>query len=135
MIIIAIPSRKESNVNQLQTASISNQADIKKSVLNGVYKIGSNYIIKLKDGSFKNPSADHGKVEFETFATGNLNNDNIENAAVILTDLPGKSGAFSYLFILSNYGGSLQQKGEPILRGDRIKINSYYIRRNNNYRT
>lgn len=127
LIIIAIPARKESRVNQLKTTSISNQADIKKSVLNGVYKIGSNYIIKLKDGSFKNPSADHGKVEFETFATGNLNNDNIENAAVILTDLPGGSGTFSYLFVLANYGGNFRQKGEPILLGDRIKINSIII--------
>jgi hypothetical protein len=103
----------------------------RKLLLNGEYKIETGDAVKLKNGKFKRGSAgddNYVDVTFKNFSLGNIDNEGAEDAAVILSANYGGSGSFYQLFAVINREGQFQQKGEPIVLGDRVIINSIIIK-------
>jgi hypothetical protein len=86
--------------------------------------------IKLTDGKYveKNDNSDEtlAITLTEFVATGNLDSNPVNDAAVILTADPGGSGTFYYLHAIYN-GGFYIYSIANIFLGDRIKIKSLKI--------
>ncbi|MCE5330055.1 hypothetical protein LLG07_06970 [bacterium] len=89
-------------------------------------EVTSNGTAKLKDGSFSEEAAPGSvsKTEVkltENVASGDLDNNNTLDAAVILWASGGGSGSFYYLDAVINNGDKLESINSVFL-GDRIKI-------------
>jgi hypothetical protein len=94
--------------------------------------ISSTGSITLTNGEYVEPAAPGSATRLtvrlgDTIATGDLNGDGVEDAAVILVADPGGSGTFSYVAAVVNQDGDLQGVASALL-GDRIEIKSMTIR-------
>ncbi len=92
--------------------------------------IGSGTVL-MKNGMFEEPAAPGSatvtSVQLgEEQAVGDVNDDEVDDAAVLLVVDPGGSGTFSYLGLVINENGNAKPIGSVIL-GDRIIIKSLAI--------
>ena len=87
-----------------------------------------NRTVKLVNGAYSEGSGtDQYSVQMlDTVAFGNLNNDGISDAAILLVENGGGTGEFESVVALLNKGGVPTQAGQTEL-GDRVKINSMAI--------
>jgi hypothetical protein len=88
--------------------------------------------ITLTNGEYVGPAAPGSATRLtvrlaDNIATGDLNGDGVEDAAVILVADPGGSGTFSYVAAVVNQEGDLHGVASALL-GDRIEIKSLTIR-------
>jgi hypothetical protein len=83
--------------------------------------------IKLTDGKYQNDAA-HLLITFAPLnASGDLNGDGVDDAAVILASNTGGSGVFYHLAAVINRNGTPQHVASVLL-GDRVKIEAMSIR-------
>jgi hypothetical protein len=91
---------------------------------------GSDGTAQLKNGKFEYQypnSASGVQVLYEQNATGDLNADNIPDAAVLLAVSSGGSGTFQTLAAVIDENGRLKQSAATLL-GDRVKIQDMQIK-------
>jgi hypothetical protein len=86
---------------------------------------------QLKDGIFEEPiapdSATKTRISLgDLHALGDVNGDQMEDAAVLLIADSGGSGTFTYLALVLNENGSTKPL-EAVFLGDRIVVNSLTI--------
>ncbi len=86
----------------------------------------------LKDGVFEEPAAPGAATKTrvslgEERASGDLNSNGVQDAAVILIGNPGGSGTFFYLAAVLNQNGIARPVASAFL-GDRILVKSLAIR-------
>ena len=84
--------------------------------------------VTLKDGAFSSGSgADYYSVQMlDLVATGDLNGDGVEDAAILLAENGGGSGVFESVVAVLDSGGFPYPVGQAVL-GDRVKVNSINI--------
>jgi NlpE N-terminal domain len=103
------------------------------SLKNLEYKVeyAQSRVAKLANGEYQEEAAPGSATKIvvkltEYIAFGDLNNDNVEDAAVILVSEPGGSGTFYDLAVVLNKEGNLESTNSVLL-GDRIKIKAISI--------
>jgi hypothetical protein len=88
--------------------------------------------IKLNNGIYKEKIAPDSATELviklsDKVAFGDLNDDGVEDAAVILVSAPGGSGTFYELVAVINSEGKAKY-GARVFLGDRVKVEEVDIR-------
>jgi hypothetical protein len=88
--------------------------------------------VQLTSGNFEtgNSPSDYLRVTLHLAAFGDVNDDGIDDAAVILVQTTMGSGAFHDLAILTMEQGRFRQRG-AVLLGDRVRIRSLHVRAGN----
>jgi hypothetical protein len=95
----------------------------------GIHK---DQVVKLTDGIYEGkPFVEGGASRptvtiTDTFATGDLNNDRMDDAVVVLVENSGGSGYFYYLAAVVNRNGATNNVDTELL-GDRIKVKAISI--------
>jgi hypothetical protein len=86
--------------------------------------------VQLKDGHYEQKYGEGATqvhlVDLQQIGLGDLNNDGIEDAAVVLALNSGGTGVFKFLIIMLNEGGDPRQASSSFL-GDRVQINTLDI--------
>jgi len=99
---------------------------------NGAYKVRDLGTVQLSDGQYKEQygsgATQVNQAVYVSSATGDLNDDGAEDAAVVLAGQSGGSGSFYNLVIVLDDGGAPKQAGADFL-GDRIKLESLTVER------
>lgn len=93
--------------------------------------LASGGTVKLNEGEYVGSKASGSATKLtvrlmDTAATGDLNGDGVDDAAVILSADPGGSGTFYYLAAALNEDGSYHVIASVFL-GDRIEVKSLKI--------
>lgn len=106
-------------------------APLTEAVLNnGAYQIEEIGTIQLTDGGYENRYGEGetmvDRAGLLSTALGKLNDDDLEDAAVVLWYNSGGSGSFIYLIALVNDNGAPKQIASKLL-GDRVQIESLTI--------
>ncbi|MBL1265232.1 META domain-containing protein [Methylomicrobium sp. RS1] len=112
-----------------------NPVDVKQSLArndlaNAIYRIDSLGEFRLDEGAFKRPYGEgmtqKDQVTLERSAFGDLDQDGLGDAVVILDQQSGGSGNFKYLMAMRNTGGAPEQQASVLL-GDRARITDLSI--------
>jgi len=97
---------------------------------NATYRIDELGIFRLGNGEYLHPYGEgitqRHKVTLEQAAFGDLDDDGLSDAAVILARQSGGSGTFKYLVAMRNTGNAPRQQGSVLL-GDRVQIRALSI--------
>lgn len=105
-------------------------ADVSEAALkNGAYELRDLGKVQLSNGQYKQQagsgSTQANQVAFVSSATGDLNGDGAQDAAVVLAAQTGGTGSFYSLVAVLSDGGA-RQAGTDFL-GDRIRLQSLTI--------
>ena len=101
----------------------------KKTLKNSKYLLLKGDTVELKNGNFEyNISGKYLLVKLEYVCFGDLNNDGVDDAAVILGETGGGSGYFYYLYAVINDGKKQDVIKKFVELGDRKIIKSFYIK-------
>jgi hypothetical protein len=92
---------------------------------NTTYTIGGKEIT-LVDGQYENQAEYTSVMLVPPAATGDLNGDGVDDAAVILADNTGGTGTFEYLVPVIDEAGEMVS-GEAVYLGDRVRIETMTI--------
>ncbi len=90
---------------------------------------GSDGLVHLTDGKFEQALPDSAatvQVNYLDSVIGDLNDDGLDDAVVLLAVDTGGTGTFMHLAAVLNQQGQLHQAASTLL-GDRIKVNSMQI--------
>lgn len=127
-------AESEAMKDQQQTSPVamqkSSSLEIRKNSIkgkllsNGEYTIENGETVKLANGKFEKGRS---VVELKEFSLGDIDNNGVEDAVVILSESSEGSGCFYRLIALINREGNFQQKGALLQLGDRIIVNSVII--------
>jgi hypothetical protein len=104
------------------------EEDLKNAEYQGIYP----EVVKLTDGQYEGEpfvegGASRPTVLFaEPYASGDLDGDSVDDAAVLLVENSGGSGSFVYLAAVLNRGGRPENVDTQLL-GDRAQIQSLAI--------
>jgi len=97
---------------------------------NATYRIDELGIFRLANGEYLHTYGEgitqRHKVTLEKAAFGDLDDDGLSDAAVILAWQSGGSGAFKYLVAVQNTGNEPRQQ-DSVLLGDRVQIRALSI--------
>ena len=127
LILLAFILNQVETKNEPETSYLISKNDL----LNTKYEIDYD-TVQLKDGYYFDDFGDDWvstklEVKIASIALGDLNGDNIDDAAVVLWSHYGGSGVFYWLFAMINEKGNLKQT-DYISLGDRVRLNSMTIK-------
>jgi heat shock protein HslJ len=114
-----------------QQPIVKESGGLTENVLNNTaYHIGELGTVRLNNGEFKNQYGEGAtqmhRVTLEKIASGDLNGDGVDDAAVILAWQNGGSGTFKYLVAVQNSSG-LPQQIDSIILGGRVQVSALSI--------
>lgn len=112
-------------------STIKENTGLTENILNNTnYHIGELGTIRLDNGKFTHRYGEGAtqihQVTVEKIALGDLNNDGLDDAAVVLAWQNGGSGTFKHLVAIRNSSG-LPQQMDSILLGDRVQVSAISI--------
>lgn len=125
MILLAMLSGCGGNI------TIKENTDLTENILNNTnYHIGELGTIRLDNGRFTHRYGEGAtqihRVTLEKITFGDLNDDGLDDAAVVLAWQNGGSGTFKYLAAIQNSSG-LPQQIDSIPLGDRVQVSAISI--------
>lgn len=125
ILVTACGSTLDGTVADKPSHSSESRALTENVLNNATYRIDELGVFTVDNGEFKQPYGEgmtqRHQVALEKVAFGDLDDDGLGDAAVILTRQSGGSGTFRYLVAMRNTGNAPRQQ-DSVLLGDRVQI-------------
>jgi heat shock protein HslJ len=125
ILVTACSSTREGIVADKPSHSSASRALTENALNNAAYQIDEVGLFNLDNGVFNQSYGEsmtqRHQVTLEKVAFGDLDDDGLGDAAVILARQSGGSGTFRYLVAMRNTGNSPRQQ-DSVFLGDRVQI-------------